>query len=147
MSSAYRYSRLVMAIASGTLFMRSPSRCFAAGRTAPRSATVSLRAGIPGSRSLRSWLLPPQEEYVSEECAGAATAAQRDLGAFHLHRRAPAAQLLHAADHPLEELHGRAPVTERHQPAVGGDRVPAAGSDHAAHHVVTALALAAEAER
>ena len=36
---------------------------------------------------------------------------------------APAAELLHAADHPLQELHGRAAVAERHDAAVGGDRV------------------------
>ena len=39
--------------------------------------------------------------------------------------RAVAAQLLHAADDPLEHLHGGAAVAERHRATVGRDRVDA----------------------
>src|SRR4029079_8439915 len=125
MSSAYGYRRFVIAIASGTRFwslMLFRSRCCAAGRSAP----APLRAGLPGSRSFRSWLLLSQQQDIGEQCAGAATTAEGDLGAFNLHGRATAPQLLHAADHPLEELHRRPAVTERHEAAVGGDGVPAA---------------------
>ncbi len=38
-----------------------------------------------------------------------------------------APQLLDAPDHPLQQLGRGAAVAERHQPAVGGHRVPAAG--------------------
>ena len=58
--------------------------------------------------------LPTEEEHVGEQGAGAAVAAQRDLGAVDLTARARAAQLLDAAGDPLEHLHDVAAVAERH---------------------------------
>ena len=63
---------------------------------------VGDRDHVPEFRS-SSWPLPSEQHHVGEQRTGAAAGAHRDLGALDLHGDARAAELLDAADHPLEQ--------------------------------------------
>ena len=86
------------------------------GAWSPSSSTVLNRAPAP----------PPLQR------------ATCDVG--HLQRAGLAADLLHAADDPLQHLGVGAGVAERHQAAVGADREPAGQLDVAVFDERTALA-------